>query len=179
MDTIAAWVCKMWKLFPLCMHFVYYTLCVHFVCALCVCTLCMHLVRALCPMHSMHSLFARDLSIAFLSGHNHGLRWHMQRDTQAVWYTIGIMPHTINYRLNQNMPFISIIDHSCSYKNDPNGFSLTRLSSGQPKVKLKVCSLISSLNTYHKTLHFIPWSLDLFIRVPFELHGEHTAISAH
>ena len=26
---------------------------------------------------------------------------------------------------------------------------------------------------------FIPWSLDLFIRVPFQLHGEHTVILAH
>ena len=33
-------------------------------------------------------------------------------------------------------------------------------------------SLISSLKTYHWTLHFTPWSLDLFIRVPFQLPGE-------
>ena len=32
-------------------------------------------------------------------------------------------------------------------------------------------SLISSLKTYHRTLHFTPWSLDLFIRVPFQLPG--------
>ena len=37
-------------------------------------------------------------------------------------------------------------------------------------------SLISSLKTYHRTLHFIPWSLDLFIRVPFQLPGEHTVL---
>ena len=40
-------------------------------------------------------------------------------------------------------------------------------------------SLISSLNTYHhdhRTLHFTPWSLDLFIRVPFQLPGEHTVL---
>ena len=31
-----------------------------------------------------------------------------------------------------------------------------------------VYSLKSSLKTYHSTVHFIPWSLDLFIRVPFQ-----------
>ena len=41
---------------------------------------------------------------------------------------------------------------------------------------MQVCSLISSLKTYHPTLHLTPWSLDLFIRVPFQLHGEHTAL---
>ena len=44
------------------------------------------------------------------------------------------------------------------------------------KVKVQVYSLISSLKTYHPTLHFAPWSLDLFIRVPFQLHGEHTVL---
>ena len=36
-------------------------------------------------------------------------------------------------------------------------------------------SLIPSLKTYHRTIigHFTPWSLDLFIRVPFQLPGEH------
>ena len=42
------------------------------------------------------------------------------------------------------------------------------------KVKVQVYSLISSLKTYHPTLHLTPWSLDLFIRVPLQLHGEHT-----
>ena len=37
-------------------------------------------------------------------------------------------------------------------------------------------SLISSLKTYHPTLHLTPWSLDLFIRVPFQLHGEHAVL---
>ena len=37
-------------------------------------------------------------------------------------------------------------------------------------------SLISGLKTYHPTLHVSPWSLDLFIRVPFQLHGEHTVL---
>ena len=37
-------------------------------------------------------------------------------------------------------------------------------------------SLISSLQTYHRTLHFTPWSLDLFIRVSFQLPGEHTVL---
>ena len=43
------------------------------------------------------------------------------------------------------------------------------------KVKVQVYSRISSLISSHQpTLHFTPWSLDLFIRVPFQLHGEHT-----
>ena len=28
----------------------------------------------------------------------------------------------------------------------------------------------------HPTLYFTPWSLDLFICVPFQLHGEHTVL---
>ena len=45
------------------------------------------------------------------------------------------------------------------------------------KVKVQVFySLISSLKTYHRTLHFTPWSLDLFIRVPFQLPREHTVL---
>ena len=44
------------------------------------------------------------------------------------------------------------------------------------KVKVQVFySLISSLKTYHRTLHSTPWSLDLLIHVPFHLPGEHTA----
>ena len=46
------------------------------------------------------------------------------------------------------------------------------------KVKVKVYSLISSLKTYHPTLHLTPWSLDLFIRVPFQLPGEHTVLQS-
>ena len=42
------------------------------------------------------------------------------------------------------------------------------------KVKVQVYSLISSLKTYHPTLHLTPWSLDLFFCVPFQLHREHT-----
>ena len=37
-------------------------------------------------------------------------------------------------------------------------------------------SLLSSLKTYHRTLHFTPWSLDLFIHVPFQPPGEHTVL---
>ena len=37
-------------------------------------------------------------------------------------------------------------------------------------------SLISSLNIYHPTLRFTSWSLDLFIRVQFQLPGEHTVL---
>ena len=37
-------------------------------------------------------------------------------------------------------------------------------------------SLISSLKTYHRTLHFTTWSLNLFIHVPFQLPGEHTVL---
>ena len=39
-------------------------------------------------------------------------------------------------------------------------------------------SLISSLKIYHPTLRFTPWSLDLFIRVPFQLPGEHTVLQS-
>ena len=46
------------------------------------------------------------------------------------------------------------------------------------KVKVQVYSLISSLKTYHPTLHFTPWSLDLFIREPFQFHWEHTVLQA-
>ena len=46
----------------------------------------------------------------------------------------------------------------------------------QVKVKVQVYSLISSLKTCHLTLHLFPWSLDLFIRVPFPLYGEHTVL---
>ena len=36
--------------------------------------------------------------------------------------------------------------------------------------------LVSNLKTYHPTLHFTSWSLDLFIRVPFQFHGYHTVL---
>ena len=42
------------------------------------------------------------------------------------------------------------------------------------KVKVQVYSLISSMKTYHSTLHFTPLSLDLFIRVLFQFHRERT-----
>ena len=35
---------------------------------------------------------------------------------------------------------------------------------------------MSSLKIYHPTLHLTPWSLDLFIRVPFQLSREHTVL---
>ena len=41
---------------------------------------------------------------------------------------------------------------------------------------MQVYSLISRLKTYHPTLHLTSWSLELFIRVPFQLHGEHTVL---
>ena len=44
------------------------------------------------------------------------------------------------------------------------------------KVKVEVYSLISSLKTYHPTLHLTPWSLNLSIREPFQLHGEHKVL---
>ena len=43
---------------------------------------------------------------------------------------------------------------------------------------MQVYSLITSLKTYHPTLHLTPWSLDLFIRVPFRLHREHTYLQS-
>ena len=58
------------------------------------------------------------------------------------------------------------------------------LSKCKATVKVQVYSLISSLKTYHRTLHLTPWSLDLFIRVhtvlqPFRRieHIVHIAIS--
>ena len=41
---------------------------------------------------------------------------------------------------------------------------------------MQVYCLISSLKTYNPSLHFTPWSLDLFMRVPFKLHGDHTVL---
>ena len=35
---------------------------------------------------------------------------------------------------------------------------------------------MANVKTYHPTLHFTPWSLNLFIRVPFQLSGEHTVL---
>ena len=37
-------------------------------------------------------------------------------------------------------------------------------------------SLISSLKTYHPFLTFYHWSLDLFICVQLQLHGDHTVL---
>ena len=46
-------------------------------------------------------------------------------------------------------------------------------------VKVKVFySLISSLKTYYRTSHFTPWSLVLFIHVPFQLPEEHTVLQS-
>ena len=45
-----------------------------------------------------------------------------------------------------------------------------------PDVKVKVYRMLPSLKTYQPSLHFTPWSLDLFIRVSFQLHGEHTVL---
>ena len=58
-------------------------------------------------------------------------------------------------------PWITLVRHKCVSKR---------------KVKVHVYSPISSLKTYHPTLHLTPWSLALFIRVPFQLHGEHTVL---
>ena len=58
-----------------------------------------------------------------------------------------------------------------------NYFS-AKIHSFLQKVKVKVqvfYSLISSLKTYHRTILFTPWSLDLLIYLPFQLPGEHTA----
>ena len=41
-------------------------------------------------------------------------------------------------------------------------------------VKVQVYSLISSISS--DFYMFTPWSLDLFIRVPSQLHGEHTVL---
>ena len=41
--------------------------------------------------------------------------------------------------------------------------------------EVQVYFLLSSLKT-PQPIHFTPWSLDMFIRVPFQLPGEHTAL---
>ena len=51
---------------------------------------------------------------------------------------------------------------------------LALLNKGK-KVKVQVYSL----KTYDPTLHLTPWSLDLCIRVPFQLHGEHTVLQPY
>ena len=53
------------------------------------------------------------------------------------------------------------------------------LYKGLIKVKGKGAgfySLISSLKTYHRTWHFTPWSLDLFIHVSLQLSREYTVL---
>ena len=44
------------------------------------------------------------------------------------------------------------------------------------KVNVQVHSLILNLKTYQPTLHVTPWSLDLFMRVSFQLRKEHTVL---
>ena len=46
------------------------------------------------------------------------------------------------------------------------------------KVKMQVIVWYKVLKNHQPTLHFAPWSLDLYIRVPFHLHwdGEHTVL---
>ena len=44
------------------------------------------------------------------------------------------------------------------------------------KVNVQVYSIISSLKTYHPALHFTLWSLNMFIRLSFQLHREHTVL---
>ena len=46
----------------------------------------------------------------------------------------------------------------------------------EEKVKVTVYILISSLKIYHPIFLFTPWSLDLFIRVPFKFHVGHTLL---
>ena len=52
--------------------------------------------------------------------------------------------------------------------------ALEKLQHCLKKVKVKVYSLISSISSDFYI--FTPWSLDLFIRVPSQLHGEHTIL---
>ena len=40
----------------------------------------------------------------------------------------------------------------------------------------KSAGLKSDMKTHEPTLHFTPWSLDLFIHVQFQLHGENTVL---
>ena len=43
-------------------------------------------------------------------------------------------------------------------------------------VKGKGAGLQSDIKYFIRRLHFTPWSLDLFIRVPSQLHGENTVL---
>ena len=43
-------------------------------------------------------------------------------------------------------------------------------------LKVQVYSLIENMKTHQPTLHFTRLSLDLLIRVPFQLNGEHTVL---
>ena len=61
----------------------------------------------------------------------------------------------------------------------PQEFLLAQFSLCVHKGGLKPDSfhfILSSQKIYHRTLHFTPWSLDLFMRVPFQLPGEHTVL---
>ena len=46
-----------------------------------------------------------------------------------------------------------------------------------PDVKVEgFFRMLPRLKTYQQSLHFTLWLLDLFIRVSFQLHGEHTVL---
>ena len=67
--------------------------------------------------------------------------------------------------------------HKNHETNENDHFELMEINTKFQYIKLQVFySLISSLKTYHRTLHFTPWSLDLLIHVPFQLPGEHTVL---
>ena len=69
--------------------------------------------------------------------------------------------------------------HGC-YQNHESSSNL--LTIIKVKVNVQVYSLISSLKIHHPTLHFTPWSPDLFIRVSFSTPRRAyspSAISAH
>ena len=61
--------------------------------------------------------------------------------------------------------------HSKCIENNNLYYKLNKMCTS-----VSVYSLIASLKTCHPTLHFTPWSLDLFIRLSFQFQGEHTVL---
>ena len=82
---------------------------------------------------------------------------------------------TLKYITSINILLHAIL-RTVMYVITPLGILIYFANLNYVKVKVQVYSLISSLKTYHPTSHLTPWSLDLFNRVPFQLHGGHTAL---
>ena len=95
---------------------------------------------------------------------------------------VAIRTSTLIINLNYSGEKLANADKDFVEKMKPVAFviqvtSVIDLSQNMPeKVKVHVYCLISNLNIYQPTLHFIPWSMDLFICVPFRLDGEHSVL---